>query len=316
MGLGTWAWGNQLLWGYEEGMDGELQELFNYAISKGVNLFDTADSYGTGRLNGRSEQLLGRFIAESSARKTDDVLIATKLAAYPWRVTPGQYVSACRGSLRRLGLDQLALGQLHWSVAKYAPPLERALWDGLAAIYDEGLVKAVGVSNYGPRQLEKIHTYLTERGVPLASAQVQFSLLSKGPQQQDIRDVCQGLGIQLIAYSPLGLGMLTGKYSATGQLPKGPRGLLFRQILPGIQPLLGAMQAIAEERTKSSVSQVAINWCIAQGTIPIPGAKTLKNAKDNIGSLSWSLKQAEMDELNSLADKVPRAMIQNVFQTS
>lgn len=105
-------------------MDGELQELFNYAISKGVNLFDTADSYGshlskvtaktshnlkrlakslsaavaagTGRLNGRSEQLLGRFIAESSARKTDDVLIATKLAAYPWRVTPGQYVSACR----------------------------------------------------------------------------------------------------------------------------------------------------------------------------------------------------------------------------
>lgn len=62
--------------------------------------------------------------------------------------------------------------------------------------------------------------------------------------------------------------------------------------------------------------QVAINWCIAQGTIPIPGAKTLKNAKDNIGSLGWSLKQAEMDELNSLADKVPQAMIQNVFQTS
>ncbi|EIE24793.1 Aldo/keto reductase [Coccomyxa subellipsoidea C-169] len=317
MGLGTWAWGNQFLWGYEEKMDGELQELFNYALSKDVSLFDTADSYvdaGTGRLNGRSEQLLGRFIAESPTKRRDDVLIATKFAAYPWRVTPGQYVSACRGSLRRLGLNQLALGQLHWSVAKYAPPLERALWDGLAAIYDEGLVKAVGVSNYGPRQLEKIHTYLTDRGVPLASAQVQFSLLSKGPQQQDIKDVCQALGIQLIAYSPLGLGMLTGKYSATGRLPKGPRGLLFRQILPGIQPLLNTMQAIADERNKS-VSQVAVNWCIVQGTIPIPGAKTLKHAKDNIGSLGWSLKQAEVDELNSLADSVPQAMVQNVFQT-
>ncbi|BDA49221.1 probable aldo-keto reductase 2 [Coccomyxa sp. Obi] len=221
-----------------------------------------------------------------------------------------------RGSLRRLGLDQLALGQLHWSVAKYAPPVERALWDGLVAMYDEGLVKAVGVSNYGPRQLEKIHRYLTDRGVPLASAQVQFSLLSKGPQQQDIKDVCQALGIGLIAYSPLGLGMLTGKYNAeAGILPKGPRGLLFRQYLPGMQPLLGAMQAIADERGKS-VSQVAINWCISQGTIPIPGAKNLRHATDNIGSLGWSLKQAEVDELSTLADKLPKAMVQNIFQTN
>jgi len=64
MGLGTWAWGNQLLWGYEESMDAELQQVFNLAVTKGVNLFDTADSYGTGRLNGRSELLLGKFIRE------------------------------------------------------------------------------------------------------------------------------------------------------------------------------------------------------------------------------------------------------------
>ena len=126
--------------GYEESMDTELQELFNFAIKKGVTLFDTADSYGglfcsstrltlvqhrltidlpacirrtdtnicsgpnhqiyagTGRLNGRSEQLLGKFIAESPAgRKTrDGILVATKLAAYPWRLTPSQFVQACR----------------------------------------------------------------------------------------------------------------------------------------------------------------------------------------------------------------------------
>ena len=139
--------------GYEESMDAELQELFNFAIKKGVTLFDTADSYGesfaqvfcsstwpvdvlhrltiillasmkladinmymteqiwaskyqayriasagTGRLNGRSEQLLGKFIAESPAgRKTrDGILVATKLAAYPWRLTPAQFVQACR----------------------------------------------------------------------------------------------------------------------------------------------------------------------------------------------------------------------------
>ena len=87
--------------------------------------------------------------------------------------------------------------------------------------------------------------------------QVQFSLISRGPQQQDIKDVSKALGIGLIAYSPLGLGMLTGKYSVSaGVLPKGPRGALFRQILPGLEPLLGTIEAIARGRRKS-VSQVS-----------------------------------------------------------
>jgi hypothetical protein len=64
MGFGTWAWGNQLLWGYQESMDTELQQTFNLAVENGINLFDTADSYGTGRLNGQSERLLGKFIRE------------------------------------------------------------------------------------------------------------------------------------------------------------------------------------------------------------------------------------------------------------
>lgn len=64
MGFGTWAWGNQLLWGYQESMDEELQRTFNLAVENGINLFDTADSYGTGKLNGQSEKLLGKFIRE------------------------------------------------------------------------------------------------------------------------------------------------------------------------------------------------------------------------------------------------------------
>ena len=64
MGLGTWAWGNQLLWGYQESMDAELQRTFNLAVNNGINLFDTADSYGTGKFNGQSERLLGKFIRD------------------------------------------------------------------------------------------------------------------------------------------------------------------------------------------------------------------------------------------------------------
>ncbi|AQK64559.1 E2F transcription factor-like E2FE [Zea mays] len=133
MGFGTWAWGNQLLWGYQESMDNELQDCFNLALRNGINLFDTADSYGTGRLNGQSERLLGKFILEFEGRikSPDDVVIATKFAAYPWRLTSGQFVSACKSSLERLQLDRLGIGQLHWSTANYAPLQERALWDGL-----------------------------------------------------------------------------------------------------------------------------------------------------------------------------------------
>ncbi|CAI9274177.1 unnamed protein product [Lactuca saligna] len=317
MGFGTWAWGNQLLWGYQESMDTELQQIFNLAVDNGINLFDTADSYGTGKLNGQSEKLLGRFIREFEGQTQvgDNIVIATKFAAYPWRLTPNQFVNACKSSLDRLEVEQIGIGQLHWSTANYAPFQERALWDGLVAMYDKGLVRAVGVSNYGPKQLLKIHDYLKERGVPLSSAQVQFSLLSIGEDQMEIKSVCDSLGIRLISYSPLGLGMLTGKYTPTSNnLPRGPRSLLFRQILPGLEPLLISLKEISEKRGKS-IPQVAINWCICKGTIPIPGVKSLKQAEDNLGALGWKLRPTELDQLEYAATQSPRKMLQNVFQT-
>lgn len=82
MGLGTWAWGNQLLWGYDESMDAELQEVFNLAVTKGINLFDTADSYGTGKLNGRSELLLGKFIREYPGLQPKSSTISTSLNVF------------------------------------------------------------------------------------------------------------------------------------------------------------------------------------------------------------------------------------------
>ncbi|KAL5567695.1 hypothetical protein UlMin_024270 [Ulmus minor] len=315
MGFGTWAWGNQLLWGYQQSMDDELQKTFNLAVENGINLFDTADSYGTGRLDGQSERLLGKFIKEFQGKKRvqDDIVIATKFAAYPWRLTPNQFVKACRASLDRIQIEQIGIGQLHWSTANYAPLQEQALWDGLVAMYDKGLVRGVGVSNYGPKQLVKIYDYLKARGVPLVSAQVQFSLLSMGEDQLEIKNVCDSLGIRLIAYSPLGLGMLTGKYTPEN-LPRGPRAFLFRQILPGLAPLLGSIREIAQRRRKT-IPQVAINWCICKGTIPIPGVKTVKQAEENLGALRWQLSSNELFQLESAATESPTKMIQNIFQT-
>ncbi|OWM79667.1 hypothetical protein CDL15_Pgr023079 [Punica granatum] len=315
MGFGTWAWGNQLLWGYQESMDSELQEVFDLAVENGINLFDTADSYGTGKLNGQSEKLLGKFIrdAEGKQKVRDEIVIATKFAAYPWRLTPGQFVNACKGSLERLQIEKIGIGQLHWSTVNYAPLQELALWDGLVAMYEKGLVRAVGVSNYGPKQLVKIHDYLQARGVPLSSAQVQFSLISMGEDQFEIKSICDSLGIRLIAYSPLGLGMLTGKYSPSN-LPSGPRALLFRQILPGLKPLLSSLEEIARRRQKT-IPQVALNWCICKRAIPIPGVKTVKQVQENLGALGWRLSNDELLQLESAARESPTKMIQNIFQT-
>ncbi|MEH2146361.1 aldo/keto reductase [Nostoc sp.] len=314
MGCGTWAWGNQLLWGYNESMDDQLQAIFNLCVSNAVTLFDTGDSYGTGRLNGRSELLLGRFNREYVGSGKENICIATKLAAYPWRWTRQSMVKACKSSAQRLGKN-VDLVQMHWSTANYAPWQEGGLLDGLGDLYEQGLVKGVGLSNYGPKRLKQVQKNFAERGVPITTVQVQYSLLSTYPVTQlKLKDLCDELGIKLIAYSPLALGLLTGKYSEQGSLPKGIRGLLFRQILPGMRSLLACLQEIAQSRNKT-MSQVAINWCICKGTIPIPGAKSVEQARENIGALGWQLDASEIAELDRAAANTDKKMVQNIFQT-
>lgn len=314
MGCGTWAWGNRLLWGYDESMDEQLQAIFNLCVSNSVTLFDTGDSYGTGRLNGQSETLLGRFSREYYGTGKENICIATKLAAYPWRLTRQSMVSACQSSAKRLGRN-VDLAQMHWSPANYAPWQEKPLLDGLAELYEQGLVKGVGLSNYGPKSLLRVHKKFAERGIPIATLQVQYSLLSTYPVTQlGIKDVCDRLGIKLIAYSPLTLGLLTGKYSENGPFPRGIRGLLFRRLLPGVRPLLACLQEVAQSKNKT-MSQVAINWCICKGTIPIPGAKTVEQAQVNIDALGWQLDNSEITELDRAAASVDKKMVQNIFQT-
>ncbi len=314
MGCGTWAWGNRLLWNYERSMDGELQEVFNFCVKNGVTLFDTGDSYGTGKLKGQSEKLLGKFSREYAGDNQDNICLATKLAPYPWRLTRKSMVAAGNASASRLG-TRVDLVQMHWSTANYLPWQEWPLLDGLMDLYEQGKVKGVGLSNYGPKRLKQVYQKFRDRGIAITSLQVQYSLLSTYPVTElGLKEVCDELGIQLIAYSPLALGLLTGKFSETGPFPKGLRGLVCKQLLPGMRPLLGCLEAIAKSRYKT-MSQVALNWCICKGTIPIPGAKNLRQAQENIGALGWQLDYGEIAELDKAAAQVEKPMVQNIFQS-
>ncbi|MFQ4138416.1 aldo/keto reductase [Nodosilinea sp. PGN35] len=315
MGCGTWAWGNRLLWGYDQSMDDELRRVFDHCLRHGVTLFDSGDSYGTGRLNGRSEVLLGQFAQGYSGPNRQALCLATKLAAYPWRLTPGSVVRAGAASAERLGRP-IDLVQMHWSTANYAPWQEGPFLDGLMDLCARGQARAVGLSNFGPKRLRLAHQRFEARGLAIATLQVQYSLLSTYPVSElGLKDLCDELGIRLIAYSPLALGLLTGKYSAKGPFPSGVRGILFRQLLPKIQPLLAVVGAIAAHRQKAP-AQVALNWCLCKGTIPIPGAKTLAQAEQNTAALGWRLDAGEVEELDRAAQGSDRQMVQNIFQSS
>ena len=315
IGFGTWAWGNQLIWGYDPQRDDPvLEATFRQALASGLSLVDTADSYGTGRLNGRSELLLGRFASALPVLRRSQLCIATKLAPFPWRIGRRGFDRALDASLERLQ-GQLHRVQLHWSTARYAPWQEVALLDGLADRVLDGSVAELGVSNVGPQRLIWMHERLASRSVRLRSVQVQFSLLAPGDQAAEaLLKVCREREIEVLAYSPLAFGVLT-QPPGTGVAPATAlRRRIFHRLLPASEGLRKELQAIAKSRGVSMV-QVALNWCRAKGTTPIPGLRSPHQAQDVAAALCWSLQSNELARLDQQRAACPLRMPANPFQS-
>jgi pyridoxine 4-dehydrogenase len=210
-------------------------------------------------------------------------------------------LQASRGRLQN-NLDRV---QLHWSTARYAPWQEGPLLQGLADQVLAGAVAELGVSNIGPMRLRRIQSDLAARGVPLRSLQVQLSLLAPEPiRPGGLVDVCRELGVELIAYSPLALGLLTRMPGTEPSLPSGPRRWLFRRLWSDLQPLLEAMAEIATRRDASPAA-VALNWCRAHGALPIAGLRTVAQADSAGDALAWSLDEGERERLDQLALAMP-----------
>jgi aryl-alcohol dehydrogenase-like predicted oxidoreductase len=288
IGIGTWAWGDRRFWGYGRGYgDADLRGAFDAAVRAGVRLFDTAEIYG----RGRSETLLGQFMRETSA----PVGIATKFFPYPWRVVGSQLSSALSRSLGRLGVAQADLYQIHWpfpprSVTSWMTPLARAV--------SEGLVKEVGVSNHNVRQMRAAAGRLADFGVNLASNQVEYSLLKRDIEFNGVLDACREMNVKLIAYSPLAMGMLSGKYTPEAP-PPGIRGFRYRRpLLARLRPLIGLLDDIGRSHGNRTRNQVALNWLICKGTLPIPGAKNAAQASENAGAAGWRLTPPEVAALD------------------
>jgi aryl-alcohol dehydrogenase-like predicted oxidoreductase len=295
MGVGAMTWGDakglarlhpaKIAYGGAHGFDEEKRALES-SMEAGVNLFDTAAMYS----GGAAEQRLGELA------RGQDVLIASKFPG-GFSFKAEEFPRELEASLARLGRSSIDLYQHHFPNNKLSIP---KLMDQLADAVEAGKLKAVGVSNYSADQMREAHAALAKRGIPLASNQVQYSLVHRQPETDGVLDACRELGITLIAYSPLGMGALTGKYSAT----KKASGL--RRILPNfnkkamdaVQPVLELLRQIGERYSKTP-SQVALRWLIENPIVlPIPGAKNGKQAMDNAGALTFSLTPEEVELLS------------------
>ena len=293
MGVGAWAWGDRIIWNYGGSYsDADVRSAFDTSLANGIRLVDTAEVYG----RGRSEQLIGEFLKDTDV----PVLLATKFMPYPWRIFRRSLLRSLRNSLARLDVESVDLYQIHWPI----PIVSIEAWMGeLATAVKEGLARTVGVSNYDENQMLQAYSALARHDVPLASNQVEYHLLDKRVEKNGLLDRCKELDVRLIAYSPLAMGLLTGKYSVDSP-PPGMRGRRYGRILSKLPALLKLMTEIGQDHGGKSNAQVALNWVICKGAMPIPGAKNASQAEQNAGALGWKLSDEQVVALDEASDQL------------
>lgn len=326
MGVGTMMWA---------GMPGAIETdeqafaAYEACLDHHLTLFDTAEMYG----NGASEERLGRCIRRCGGK----VMIADKFAppsdiipSSPSRKrcdpkSPAALMEALDDSLMRLGVDTIALYQMH------APPKYNTIsdyMDVMAEAYVQGKIRGIGVCNFSAEQIREAQSALHRHGLRLTSAMVQYNLLHLSPENDGVMQVCHEEDIQLIPFAPLAEGILTGKYRQGKKLPPGYAAAIWfahlgitdkanrRKSLCSriftkpleldrkrLEKLFRVMDRIAEKYDRSP-AQVALNWlltCPQAEVVPIPGVKTAVQAVSNAGALDWKMSEEEHRLLSDTA---------------
>ncbi len=282
LGLGTNAWGRA---GRPKP---ELQAVFEAALSRGVAIVDTAEVYGAGG----SERTVGLFLAGLEGRERPAVL--SKFFPFPWRLRKTALVDALRRSMDRLRLAALDIYLIHFPWG----PVSIETWvEALADAAEAGLVRAVGVSNYNASQVRRAHAVLSSRGIVLACNEVELSLAHRAAEGNGTLAACRELGVTLVAYRPLALGRLTGGESVQTH---GWRRLMAagRQARPSLAETVRQIGLVHGGKTPS---QVALNWVLCKGALPIPGATSIPHLQENAGALGWRLTDSEVAALEAVS---------------
>jgi aryl-alcohol dehydrogenase-like predicted oxidoreductase len=272
-------------WGYgREFASREAGAIVSRALELGVTLIDTAEVYGLGR----SERIVG----EAIRGRRDQVFIATKI--FPIGL-PFMVGGRARGSARRLGVDHIDLYQQHWPNPLFPAS---ATMPRMKRLVGDGLVGHVGVSNFNLQGWQEAERAL---GGTVFSNQVEFSLIKRRPEA-DLVPWAQRNGRVVIAYSPLGQGLLSGRYQKS--LPRNfrrMRSAFSAESRARLEPLLAALREIGA-RHSATETQVALAWLIRKANVvAIPGASSVRQVEENIAAADIELSDDEDARLGSLA---------------
>jgi aryl-alcohol dehydrogenase-like predicted oxidoreductase len=276
----------------QETMDGIIRT----ALDGGINWFDTAEIYGSGR----SEQGLANAL-RAAEKKDDEVIVATKW--FPMFRTARNIPRTIHDRIRFLDGYSIDLYMVHqpWG---FSPP--EAEMEAMADLVEAGKIRSVGVSNFNAAQMRRAHTALQKRGLTLAANQMQYSLLHRKIETNGVLAAAKELGITITAWSPLASGLLTGKFHKDPEIlnrtPFGRRVRLRREIERS-RPLIQALEEVAINHN-ATPAQIALNWLIhfqGEAVVAIPGASKVKQAEENAGVMNFKLTNEEMVRLDELS---------------
>ena len=282
MGIGAWqassAWGAK---------DEDVVRAISRAHELGINLVDTAETYG----EGHSEGVVGRAIKEIGR---DDMVVATKVHGANLRYEELQ--KACRRSLERLGVKEIDLYQVHWPDPWEQIPLKQTM-SALEKLHGQGKIRAIGVSNFAVRDLEEARSCLSK--AEIVSNQVRYNVLQRNVQEE-VLPYCRKNDIRVLAWSPLAQGALSGKYGVDNRPEGGVRdknSLFTKPNMKQIEKMLRVLRDIASGRGRT-VPQVALNWLVRDELVtPIPGAKDPTQSEENVGAVGWRLTDTEFERI-------------------
>ena len=289
IGLGAWQIGTRS-WGWETEFDShEVSNLLKAAEASGVNFIDTAELYG----NGESERQLGYYL-------TDYFVLASKVS--PWHLSESGVYKAATKSLERLQRRYLDLYQIH--VPNPFIPLSRTM-RGMARLISEGTIKAVGVSNFSLHRWQRAERLL---GVHVATNQVDYSLI-RPKAFKSLRPMLDEKHV-MIAYSPLAMGLLSGKYDGIRR-PSGSRATqseFSRKNYKNVVHVLEVVGKIAKSHS-ATVAQIALAWVISHpNVIAIPGAKSAEQVRQNAAAADIKLSVGEIRLLNEVSENYRPAL--------
>ena len=274
----------------------EKNAIVQTALDGGINWFDTAELYGFGR----SEEGLSAGL-KAAGKQSEEVIVATKW--FPILRTARSIPKTIHDRNRYLDGYSIDLYMVHqpWSFSSIETQM-----DAMADLVEAGHIRSVGISNFNASQMRRAHAALAKRGLLLAVNQMEYSLLDRRIESNGVLATAKELGVTITAYTPLGYGLLAGKYHKNPALLEQAspiRRRMLKRDLETTRPIVEALEEIGKNYD-ATPAQVALNWVIYfQGdtVVTIPGATKVHQAEQSSGAMKFKLSDDELARLDALS---------------